>query len=602
MNAAIQSIGWTLLHFIWQGAALAAVTAVALRFFRTGSAQARYALACAGLAMMIVAPLLTAGVLFAHTPDPADVQPRLVRIEVRRGVAALPGAGDFPIAPVPTTSNPDPVLLAAVVFWFSGVTILALRLGGGWWYVCRLHRRARRLAASQWTAVGQTIAARLGVTRLVQVVDSDLLDTPTVIGWISPVIVLPVAALANLSPAQVEGILAHELAHIRRHDYLANLLQTAAETLLFYHPAVWWLSARIRTEREHCCDDLAVAVAGDRVAYASALAELETFRATPTRFALAATGGSLLVRISRLLSPPADPVTRNSNKAGGALVLLMLVSLGATLPLLAATRGAVHVQARQNVTRVALRRDMPARAAGNGIVTRPDTLADVSFVVGPDRVTVTNSTLRDLVRFAYGVQPGQVQGGPEWLDSDRFNITAEGEQGPDPLATGSRALQTALAERFQLTLRHQSSAAPAYVLTTREDGPVGSRLRLSSSPCSPRHDVVSNPPDERSLAQLGLRPDGPPQACGLAWIGDRSVQGRGVQMDMVARALSQTRLLGREVIDRTGLDGTFDFDLDLTTEPTLAEALHAQLGLMLAEDTVPAHIVIVDRATRPERQ
>ena len=118
-----------------------------------------------------------------------------------------------------------------------------------------------------------------------------MVDVPTVVGWLRPAVILPVAALANLSPAQVEAVLAHELAHIRRHDYLVNLFQTLAETLLFYHPAVWWLSARIRTEREHCCDDVAVAVSGDAVGYARALAELEAWRVGTPGMALAATGG-----------------------------------------------------------------------------------------------------------------------------------------------------------------------------------------------------------------------------------------------------------------------------------------------------------------------
>ena len=142
------------------------------------------------------------------------------------------------------------------------------------------------------------IAATLGLSRRVHVVDSPLVDTPTVIGWVKPVILLPIAAFAGLSPSQVEAILAHELAHIRRHDFLVNLLQTFAETMLFYHPAVWWLSARIRTEREHCCDSVALSVCGDAVSYAEALVELESWRTVHSRLAVAATGGTLMTQSS----------------------------------------------------------------------------------------------------------------------------------------------------------------------------------------------------------------------------------------------------------------------------------------------------------------
>ena len=138
--------------------------------------------------------------------------------------------------------------------------------------------------------------------RLIRIVELPHVDVPLVVGCLRPIVVLPIAAISQLNAAQVEAILAHELAHVRRHDYLVNLMQTLAETLLFYHPAVWWLSARIRDEREHCCDDVAVAVCGDPVGYAAALAELEAWRSGELSLAAAATGGSLLNRVRRILA------------------------------------------------------------------------------------------------------------------------------------------------------------------------------------------------------------------------------------------------------------------------------------------------------------
>ena len=141
--------------------------------------------------------------------------------------------------------------------------------------VVRRHRvarsRGRRLVAcsssasarprticSSWQAAGNRIASRLGIASVIRIVELPHIDVPLVVGCLRPIVVLPIAAISQLSAAQVEAILAHELAHVRRHDYLVNLMQTIAETLLFYHPAVWWLSARIRDEREHCCDDVAL--------------------------------------------------------------------------------------------------------------------------------------------------------------------------------------------------------------------------------------------------------------------------------------------------------------------------------------------------------
>ena len=143
------------------------------------------------------------------------------------------------------------------------------------------------------------------LSRVPHIVDSALVDVPTVVGWLRPLILLPVAALANLTPAQVDSILAHELAHVRRHDYLVNVLQTLTETLLFYHPAVWWVSARVRAEREHCCDEIAVEICGDAADYARALVELESWRVSSATMALAATGGSLFDRVRRIMRAPA---------------------------------------------------------------------------------------------------------------------------------------------------------------------------------------------------------------------------------------------------------------------------------------------------------
>src|SRR5204863_17364 len=151
------------------------------------------------------------------------------------------------------------------------------------------------------------LAHRLRISRPVRLVRSALVEVPTAVGWLRPMILLPASTLTGLTTGQIEAILAHEMAHIRRHDYLVNLLQCIVEMLLFYHPAVWWVSRRIREERELCCDDLAVRISGDPVSYARALCALETLRGESMTLALAATSGSLRARIARLLGLPARP-------------------------------------------------------------------------------------------------------------------------------------------------------------------------------------------------------------------------------------------------------------------------------------------------------
>ena len=190
-----------------------------------------------------------------------------------------------------------------LVIWFAGVAALSLRLLGGWVVARRLATHAVRPASAELRMLATQIAGRLALDRAVSVLESSRVRVPVIVGWLKPVVLFPAATLSSLSPAQIEAILAHELAHIRRHDYLVNLLQSAVETLLFYHPAVWWASRHVRAEREHCCDDVAVEVC-DRLVYVSALSDLARMT-TAHGTALAATDGSLVRRVRRLLGADA---------------------------------------------------------------------------------------------------------------------------------------------------------------------------------------------------------------------------------------------------------------------------------------------------------
>ena len=217
-----------------------------------------------------------------------------------------------------------PILTA---LWFIGVLGLSVRMLGGWVMTRLLARRAVARVSPVIEAAAREIATRLDLQRAVAILESAAVTVPTLIGWVRPVVLLPAAALSGLSPLQLQAILAHELAHVRRHDYLVNLLQSAVEILLFYHPAVWWISAEIRAERENCCDDLAVAVCGDRLVYVSALAELTSIERRA--FALAATDGSLVTRVRRILGRPAA-ARRELPPSWGILTLVVLLGGGAS--------------------------------------------------------------------------------------------------------------------------------------------------------------------------------------------------------------------------------------------------------------------------------
>ncbi|MCE1205737.1 MAG: M56 family metallopeptidase [Holophagaceae bacterium] len=320
-----QILGWTLIHFLWQGLALGLAAWLGLVLLRGASARARYGLACACLLLMVAAPAATA-FLLQHQASSAPLAPLSVAVE-----AAAP-ANAAAMAPLTQRVKAalDPALPWLLAGWAMGVLLLSTRFLGSWIRVQRLRRRSASPVPSEWHLVLSRLCRELKLSRTVRLLQSAAVEVPTALGWLRPVILLPACALAGLSPLQLEAILAHELAHIRRGDFLVNLLQSLVEVLLFYHPAVWWLSARIRTEREHCCDDVAADLVGDPLLLARALTDLEALRAVepaPTpKLALAATGGSLMHRIRHLLYP-ALPVTTGARAT--ALAVLAASLLGA---------------------------------------------------------------------------------------------------------------------------------------------------------------------------------------------------------------------------------------------------------------------------------
>ena len=288
------ALSWALIHFLWEGAAVAALLAAALFVFRPASARVRYGLACVALFAMLAAGGVTLAILWPRIHMDAGV---LIR-------SGLPPAAHAPAPPMPgpPPAPPPDRLPWLAPFWMAGVLIFYLRTATSWAAAQRLRRHGTMVASADWQERLRALAQRLRVSRPVTMLESCLAETPAVVGYLRPAILIPAGLLTGLAPEQVEAILLHELAHIRRHDYAINVLQTLVEGLLFYHPAVWWVSGVIRAERENCCDDAVVAVVGDARRYAAALAELE-WRRSVGQPALAARGGNLMRRIRRLLEP-----------------------------------------------------------------------------------------------------------------------------------------------------------------------------------------------------------------------------------------------------------------------------------------------------------
>lgn len=341
LDPLFNSLGWTLLIFLWQGALIALLARVAMICLRNHAANLRYMALCAALLLMLLAPLATFILIhggnesfLAVNETPllyGDLQSSLRNNSGSESSAAQ----NFVESGGINENRQENGLLSFINFkaafpwfvslWLAGVSFLSLRLTFDWLTLRKLKRGAAK-PLTEWQPAAKRLAGRLGIDKPVLLLESSLVKVPVAVGWLKPLVLLPAGMVFGLTSQQLEAIIAHELAHIRRHDYLVNIFQIVAEILLFYHPAVLWLSKQIRIEREYACDDLAIAACGgDRLVYARALTKVERIRKAAPVLATAASGGSLETRVKRLV----DSGYRQPAAGGfsGTLIILTLLAV-----------------------------------------------------------------------------------------------------------------------------------------------------------------------------------------------------------------------------------------------------------------------------------
>ena len=362
--SAMQSLGWALLHFLWQGTALAAMAAAAMALCRRASA--RYLVGVGALALMLVAPLVT---FFFYSQNPSEMAATAKSpiVSARWQVATSKRVAIL-ATQAPSVAPPLDVLPWLVETWLLGVAFLSLRSAGGFLLLERERRRQSTAVNERVLEICYTLQDRLGLNRAIDYCECKWLQAPAVIGWFRPVVFLPVTALTGLSEEQLEVVIAHELAHIQRLDPFVNVFQVCVETLLFYHPAIWWLNKKIRAEREHCCDDTAVALCGNAIEYARALTLMEEWRNAPV-FAMAANRGPLTERIVRVLGLK----TLGAGMRGIGLTGSVLC-LGAALVAGNALMGIAHprqVQAESQASPKASNSSTPQPAANGASTAKP---------------------------------------------------------------------------------------------------------------------------------------------------------------------------------------------------------------------------------------
>lgn len=294
----IETLGWTLIHTLWQGAGIAFIVCLGLVLCRNHRPAVRHAILMAGLIAIPALALFTFSLLqqppseMVFTTEPVASAAHAVTADAEATIvtswqAQLESAFPF-----------------LVMLWMTGVLMLALRTLGGYLLTRRLALQHARKGDPLWQEMTDDLCQRMGLLRQVTLLVSDRVSVPVVVGHLKPVILMPLSVLSGLSYKEVEAVLLHELGHVKRNDYLINMLQTVLEVVFFYHPAVWWLSGRLRSEREMCCDDMAIAISGDPLTFARALAHLQEVNMQVPHGAMAATGrGALFSRIKRIMGP-----------------------------------------------------------------------------------------------------------------------------------------------------------------------------------------------------------------------------------------------------------------------------------------------------------
>jgi beta-lactamase regulating signal transducer with metallopeptidase domain/protocatechuate 3,4-dioxygenase beta subunit len=343
-DSAVTLWGWVLVHFLWQGAFVALIGWIALSLGARCTAQVRYLIATGCLLVAAVCPVATACFL----TQSEETQPPIVSASLDESTAVVmtqqpvsdtiaddigviedEPASETLTQPRPINDSPPTEVLSwydrlesalpwIVTGWFLGVIVLTIRLFGGWWLASREIANGKPLRAD-WMATVERLSGKLRIRRAVRWVESVRIDVPQVIGWWKPVVLVPVSILSSLTPREIECLLIHELAHIRRFDFAVNLMQCAIETILFFHPGVWWLSRRIRLERELACDETTLRVTGDQLTFSRALLSLADLAQLPQP-TLAATEGDLTKRVHAILG------TRRAGSSHVGAVLLSLIA------------------------------------------------------------------------------------------------------------------------------------------------------------------------------------------------------------------------------------------------------------------------------------
>ncbi len=586
-------------NHLWQSTLFAAAAALLALALRKNRAQTRYALwLIASLKFLVPFSLLIAAGIHLRWPIAAPIVAPTFSVAVQQigqpfAAREIFVSASKPIAP----SFSSPITAIMFTIWLCGVAVVLF----SWW---KRWMRIRSIARG---------ASPLPFKAPVPVLCSPTLLEPGVFGIFRPVLLLPAGITEHLSPTHLESILAHELCHVRRHDNLAAAIHMFVEALFWFHPLVWWIGARMVEERERACDEEVLRLGNQPQVYAeSILKTCQFYLESPLVCVSGVTGSDLKKRIVRIMTQRTAAGINVRKKLLLAAAAITAVALPLSIGLMNASEGRAQSgpTGGDSSPSFEVASIKPAKSGSQGMFIR---------IQPGGRFSANGITMKSLMQEAYGVKEAQIAEAPPWFDSERFDIQAKPDEllgaEIDKLSPEQRKdkimqmLQALFVDRLKLKLGHESRDLSVYELVVAKNGP-----KFHESTFKPPEKLPASPPPPTKGRTPG-------QGIWMTGRGNLTVTYGG--LDMFATVLS--RIVGRIVLDKTGLTGKYDFKLQWTPDesqgpalpggppngpngappppessgPSLFTAIQEQLGLKLQSEKAPVDVLVIEHVEKP---
>ena len=594
-------------NHLWQSTLVLGVACGLAWLLRRNTARARFGiwLGASLKFLMPFAPLIAVGRAIgwpSSTTMPQSTLSAALNTVHQPFVTPQTITSGVPVTSLTALPIPDWSFAFAAI-WLTGSIVFFAVWTMRWLSVAAIVRGSAPLTDSDVTARLRRAEAASGIRHPLRAVVSDAAIEPGVFGIVRPVLVWPRDLGAHLTGEQIDGVLIHELAHVRRHDNLTAALHLAVEAIFWFFPPVWWLERQLIRERELACDHATMTAGSDPHAYAEGIIRTcRVYAESPLTCVSGVTGSDLKKRVAAIVRGHTSEALGLRRRAIIAAAVVAAVAMPVTLGvlqapmLLAQTQGAGPLPSFEAAS---IKRNTSGEAGGPYLQ------------IEGSQLVVVNNNLFTIIRTSWNIQPNQILGGPDWVrsDSERFDITAKIPDGTkrDQVRPMAQAL---LAERFKLKVHRETRELPVFALVVaRSDRTLGPQLAVSAFDCKAwsaamrRGEKVAPPP-----------PNGDKFVCGSKTAPGRILAG-GIQIADLAAVLSNF-VGGRPVVDRTGLTADYEFDLRWTPEalpgpsaesfvrvdpdgPSLFTAVQEQLGLKLEATTGPVEVLVIDSAERP---